>query len=134
MLLNEEKSYIPERYLMHVNNDVIKKDVVFIFLSPKNVVPKSYEVKEVTLSPEGIVTLPKLQRKNLQGKIDEDHKYHTINDEEFISRDTFYQIINKKNAYDQASLNAVDNVTSKLVNEIYEVLQSFVDMVILLIN
>ena len=45
-----------------------------------------------------------------------------------------YRIINNITGYEQVSLNAIDYVTSTLVNETCEVLQDIVDQVILPIN
>ena len=63
MKLNREKLHILKRHLMQVRNDVIRKVVDFISCS-NNIVPNSYGVKKIMLSPEEIVTLPILQRKS----------------------------------------------------------------------
>ena len=63
MKLDREKLHILKRHLMQVKNDVIRKVVDFIS-SSKNIVPISYGVKKIKLSPEESMTLPRLQRKS----------------------------------------------------------------------
>ena len=132
-LLNGEKIEVAKRHVKRVNDQVIQKVVDFI-LSSNNVVPNLYGVKTIRLSSEESITLPRLQRKNTRIKIYEDYKEATMNDEYSICRQTFYRIINNITGYEQVSLNAIDYVTSTLVNETCEVLQDIVDQVILPIN
>ena len=132
-LLNGEKLHVQKRNIVRVGDDVVRKLVDFI-LSPNNVVPNSYGTKKVKLSRNEVLTLPRLQRKNTRIKIYEDYKEFTMNDTSYISRETFYRIINNITACEQVSLNAIDYVTSTLVNETCEVLQDIVERIVPPIN
>ena len=58
-----------------------------------------------------------------------------MNDKYCISRETFQRVINNITAYEQVPLNAIEYVTSTLVNEVFEVLvQDIVRRIIPSIN
>ena len=103
-------------------------------LSCNNVIPNSYGTKKIKLSCNEALTLPRLQRENSRIKIYEDYKDFTMNDTSYISRETFYRIINNITAYEQVSLNAINYVTSTLVNETCEALQDIVEKIVAPIN
>ena len=128
-LMRGEKLPVPKRNGVRVKDNVVTKVVDFI-LSSNNIVPNSYGTKNVRLSCNEILTLPRLQRKNSRIKIFEDYKDFTMNNEYCISRETFYRIINKITAYEQVALSAIDYATSTLVNETCEVLQDIVDKIV----
>ena len=130
-LLSGLRLPIDQRHVVRVDDDVVHKVVDFI-LSSKNVVPNSYGIKQVKLSRDEIIVLPKLQRKNQRIKIYEDYKVMSSSFNQYsICRQTFYQIINKITAYEQVSLSAIDYVTASLVNETCEVLDNIVEKVVI---
>ena len=67
-LMRGEKLPVPKRNVVRVKDNVVTKVVDFI-LSSNNIVPNSYGTKNVRLSRNEMLTLPRLQRKNTQIKI-----------------------------------------------------------------
>ena len=129
-LLSGLRLPIDKRHVERVGDDVVHKVVDFI-LSSKNVVPNSYGIKQVKLSRDEIIVLPKLQRKNQRIKLYKDYKEMSSSSDQYsICRQTFYQIINRITAYEQVSLSAIDYVTVSLVNETCEVLNNIVEKVV----
>ena len=89
-LLSGHRLPIDKCHVERVDDDVVHKVVDFI-LSSKNVVPNSYGIKQVKLSRDEIIVLPKLQRKNQRIKIYEDYKEMSSSFNQYsICRQTFY--------------------------------------------
>ena len=116
-------------HFSRVDDDVIKKAVEFI-LSEKNVIASSYGTRNIKLCDNEIINLPKLTRKKSKVDIIRSYMSYTIEDEVNLSKRTMYRMLAYITANDQATLCAIDYVTSLLVNETTEVLQNIVDSMI----
>ena len=126
LLCKGEQLVIEKRYFLRIDDDVLKKAVSFI-LSEDNCISMSYGCKLVRLSDNERVQLPRFQRKKPRIDIVKDYLKFTMNDETNLSQRSMYNILNLITATDQASLYAIDYVTSLLVNETAEVIQDMID-------
>ena len=125
-LICGESLSITKRYFCRTDNDTLKKSIDFI-LSQDNVVSVSYGTKVVKLSDNEIIQLPKLQRKRTRIDIIKAYLNITKKDSNHVSQRSMYNLLNLLTSTDQASLYAIDYVTSLLVNETSEVLQDIID-------
>ena len=120
-LVNGESLSIRKRHFSRVDDETLKKCVDFI-LSEDNVISVSYGTKVVKLSDNEIIQLPKLQRKRTRIDIIKAYLNITQHDTNNVSQRSMYNILNLITSCDQASLYAIDYVTSLLVNETSKVL------------
>ena len=125
-LISGESVSLKARHLSRVDEWTLKKSVEFI-LCQDNVVSVSYGTKIVKLSNNEIIQLPKLQRKRSRIDIIKAYLNITKNDSNHVCQRSMYNILNLVTSTDQASLYAIDYVTSLLVNETTEVLQDVID-------
>ena len=109
-----------------IDDDSLLKAVKFI-LSEDNCISTSYGTKTERLSDTESIQLPRFQRKRSRIDLIRAYLNITSDDETQVSQRSMYNIVNFITASDQASLYAIDYVTSLLVNETGEVMQDIID-------
>ncbi len=129
LLSKGEVITIKKKYFARINDDVLLKAVNFI-LSEDNCVSTSYGTKVVQLSEHENIQLPRFQRKRSRIDIIRAYLKLTSDDKSQLSQRSMYNILNYITSTDQASLYAIDYVTSLLVNETAEVMQDIIDKLV----
>lgn len=116
----------PQVTFCTIADATIEKCINFI-LSDAYIVPSSYGSRQIVLSQNERVLMPKLTRKMPRILIVKDYLKETEDDNEQIKLSSLYRILNYISYSDVKNLGAIDYVTSMLVNETSEVLQSIAD-------
>ena len=107
------------------SESTIKTAVDFV-LSDKFSIPTSYGTHEVYLGNNETITFPNIMRAQARTIIIDSYLHHTRNKPN-LGRKTMYEILRHITSTDEVTLTAIDYVTSLLVNEPCEVLQSIID-------
>ena len=110
----------------HKSDSVIQKAVDYV-LSEKFTAPSSFGMHEVVISANEKISLPNIMRKQSRTEIVAAYKNHTKDEPSRIGRNTMFAIMNATTTCDEKVLMAIDYVTSILVNETCEVLQTIID-------
>ena len=129
LLSKGEVITMKKKYFARIDDNVLLKAVNFI-LSEDNCVSTSYGTKVVQLSEHENIQLPRFQRKRSRIDIIRAYLNLTSDDKSQLSQRSMYNILNYITSTDQASLYAIDYVTSLLVNETAEVIQDIIDKLV----
>ena len=98
---------------------------VYFVLSDKYSIPTSYGTHEVYLGSNETITFPNIMRTQAQTIVIDTYLRHTRY-RRCLGRKTMYKILRHITSTDEVTLTAIDYVTSLLVNEPCEVLQSII--------
>ena len=125
-LLIEGKNLEKKKYSYSTKSDKTIKTAVDFILSEKFSIPTSYGTHEVYLGNNETITFPNIMRAQARTIIIDSYLRHTMN-MPHLGRKTMYEILRHITSTDEVTLTAIDYVTSLLVNEPCEVLQSIID-------
>ena len=125
-LLIEGKNLEKKKYSYSSKSDKTIKTAVDFVLSDKFSIPTSYGTHEVYLGDKETITFPNIMRAQTRTIIIDSYLRHTKN-QPHLGRKTMFEILRHITSTDEVILTAIDYVTSLLVNEPCEVLQSMID-------
>ena len=125
-LLLEGNNLEKKKYSYSSKSDRTIKSAVEFVLSDKFSIPTSYGTHEVYLGDNETISFPNIMRAQTRTIIIDSYLRHTKN-QPHLGRKTMYEILRHITSTDEVILTAIDYVTSLLVNEPCEVLQSIIN-------
>ena len=108
------------------SDEVIKKAVDFI-LSEQFTSPTSFGEHDVVIGRDEKICFPNIMRRQSRSSIIKAYLNETQDDSQRLGKNTMFQILNSVTTTDEKVLSAIDYVTSILVNDTCETLQTIID-------